>query len=72
LQHISVHWSRAETAPPAVTISRYGSRAPRWPELRFQDAAGQPLSVSAALITDGTLPARRIGVCQRIRIDAGK
>ncbi|MGA7329936.1 MAG: TIM-barrel domain-containing protein, partial [Rhodomicrobium sp.] len=35
---------RANT-PPKVTLARSGSRVARWPEIRFEDAAGQALNI---------------------------
>ena len=31
---------------PALAISKCGDRSPRWPEIRFEDASGQPLTVT--------------------------
>ncbi|WP_324133496.1 TIM-barrel domain-containing protein [Bosea sp. (in: a-proteobacteria)] len=44
-----------------VAVSFAGTRAPRWPELRFEDAAGQPLKVR---LHDG-------GLSERLSLPAG-
>ena len=36
------------SSPPKVEISRYGWHPPRWQEIRFEDAAGRPISVALA------------------------
>jgi alpha-glucosidase len=32
---------------PSLHVLKQGERAPRWPEIRFEDASGQPLAVAA-------------------------
>jgi alpha-glucosidase len=42
LIQLAVTWKQGA---PSVQISKQGEHAPRWPEIRFEDASGQPLSV---------------------------
>ncbi len=47
LLSIKVAWDHGATASPKVTLERFGSRAPRWREFRFEDAAGHELNITA-------------------------
>jgi alpha-glucosidase len=44
LIHLAVTWKEGA---PSLQISKQGKLAPRWPEVRFEDASGRPFPVSA-------------------------
>jgi len=43
LMHIAV---TCAAGAPSVQVSTHGEHPPRWPELRFEDASGQPIAIS--------------------------
>ena len=42
LIHLAVTWKQGA---PSLQISKQGEHVPRWPEIRFEDASGQPVAV---------------------------
>ncbi len=49
LIRVAVIWNAGE---PSLTISKQGTHPPRWTQIRFEDAAGQPKAVSVNGLKD--------------------